>query len=407
MTRQKTDRTLYILYCALWVLFSAVFIFEVPLLVFWAPTVLFGVWCGYSIYKKTPLRIPVGGVVLLVFCIAYVAFTYDPSKSIYYQSYTLLHCVFLFVIGYHFFVGDDPVEQRTKTLKQYLLIVALLYLLYIAVTYIYDRYYPLNVPEDRKYWSIWYPGTVTKAATGFCASMSFAAAWGSFMLFFAKKNLWKIFGAALVLICFVFNVVTGTRLMVLLIPVLLAGDAFLWLAFYKKKTRLAFLILGVFLLLCAGALLGYYFFKDALKQRFADSVIYRFVNLGLRSTRWKYMLNVLRNFSLTYLGGGVNTAAVGVPHNFWLYVYDFGGIVPFALYLVFTVVLIIAFIRMMKNRFLPRDLKFFLATLMVPIFAEFMLEDLFLGLPSFLHVSHFIFGVICGAAVYKPKQIPE
>ena len=398
LTAEKNGNLIDRIYIALWVVLSAAFVLETPGIVFWAPTLLFGVWGAYAIIKKIPLHVPVGAVLLLLFCAVYVGFTYDPSQSVYYQSYILLQSAFLFSMGSHFFAGNADRETQEKKLCDYILLLCIIYIIYTIVTYVFYLRDPLNVPADRKYWSIWYPGEVEKTATGFGASLLLGAAWGAYAVFF-EKPLWKrILGGGITAFCFGFNVLTGTRLPVLFTPVLVAAAFFLWLVFRKRKLRAGLVILGVCLLLGISVLIIYTVFKDQLRERFSGTVFSRFFELGLRSTRWKYLKNVLQDFSFAYLGGGVHSKTVGVPHNFWLYIYDFGGIVPFAVYFMFTVITAVSYIHFLIAKNVSFEIKCFLSLLLGVVFVEFMIEDLLYALPSFVLIAHFLFGVIDGLA---------
>jgi len=234
--------------------------------------------------------------------------------------------------------------------------------------------------------------------------MFFAVAIGSYSVFFSRELYKRIIGAALVIICFVFNIITQTRLLVFFTPVLIAAEFVVWLIVRKKRTRAALVIVVISVVFAAAVLAVYFIFEDSIRDRFSDSSFSRFFEMGLRSTRWRYALNVINDFSLTYLGGGYHSYYVGVPHNFWLYVYDYGGIVPFAIYAVFTVMTIISYVRFIRNKNIDTELKIFLTIMTVPVFIEFMVEDLLYGLPSFVLTAHFILGVFCGLSSYKPEN---
>ncbi|MCH5198297.1 MAG: hypothetical protein J1E34_05265 [Oscillospiraceae bacterium] len=407
MIELKNNKIIYWTYAALWVLLSGVFIFEIPKIVFWSPTVLFSVFLVYYSVNKKPLKMPAPAALLLVFGIFFVLFTYTPTQTLYYQSYIFLHMLFMYIMGYNFFPNDEPKNKRFDVLKKYIFIVSLLFIAYVALTYINFLRDPAAAPGERKDWSVWYPGLVKKTATGFCASMFFAVAWGSYSIFFSKEKYKKIIGAVLVIICFVFNIITETRLLVFFAPFLLAAEFIAWMMIRKKKIRLGIILIGGVFLAAVGSLLCYFLFKDVLQEKFSDSVFSRFIELGLRSTRWKYAMNVIKDFSITYLGGGVHSFEVGVPHNFWLYIYDFGGIIPFAAYSAFSVMTVVSYIRFLRNKEICADLKIFLTTVFVAVLVELMLEDLLYGLPSFVLIAHFIFGVISGFDIYRPNKISK
>lgn len=409
MTDAKLDKNIKTVYALLWIVLTASFVFEVPKIVFWTPTVLFALFVLYRLYYKEPLNLTVSTLVLFIFCIVYVYFNYNPEHSIYYQSYTHIQAALFFVIGYNFFNSKEPLEKRFQMLEKYILIVAVMYMIYVSVTYgNYLRHMDTAPEKSRHYWSIWYPNQVIKAATGFSTSMLFAVSWGAYSVFFSNKWYKKLIGAAFILYCVGFNIITGTRLLVYLTPVILVAEFFVWIVFSKKKYKLGIGITAATVLVLTVAVIIIALNKDVLTQRFGDTVFGRFFKMGLDSnSRWSYLKNVISDFSFTYMGGGVHSKTFGTPHNFWFYVYDYGGIVSFAVYCVFTLMMVVNFIRFLFNKNVPTNVKFFISTIFGTIFVEFMIEDLILPLPSYIILVNFIFGIISGLSVYKTKEQPQ
>ena len=399
-----------IVFSVIAILLTGIMIFEVPKLVFWSPMLLFLLFIVYRLYHRESFMLSVSAAILFIFMVAYVYFTYNPNSSIYYQTYIFLHNMFFFIIGCNFFLTDKPLETLEKQYRILFLCISLLYICYVFITFFNALKNPSAELENRNYWSIWYPGRVKKTATGFSASMLFAVAWGANTLFYSKKGLLKIIGAALIVICFAFNLYTQTRLLVYLTPVILFLQFFTWLVFYKKKFKIGIAILIGFAAAIVLTLIIYAIFKDELKARFENTVLSRFFELGLRSARWRYMKNVLQNFSWTYLGGGYSSATYGTPHNMWLYIYDRGGIIPFLIYCVFTLIALVYYILFLFNKKVSLSVKVIVSTFLFCVFVEFMLEDLLYGLPSFVVISHFVLGSFFGLAYYgkgKSKKITE
>lgn len=403
MNRITDNKAVKIAYALLWVLASGVVIFEVPQFVFWSPVILFAAFIVFRLLNKDRLLMPVGGVLLLAFSFVFVFYTYTSESTLYYQIFIMLHTAFYFVMGYHFFISPASLEERFELLRKFVFAVSVLYILYVLTTYGYYLLHRDTAPGDREYWSVWYPGYVEKTATGFSPSMLFSVSWGAYALFFLRKPAYKILGGGLILFCTAFNIMTRTRLLVFLVPVVLFAVFFAWCVFYKKKVRTGIIVLSAVLIAGIAALLVYHFGRDLLLEKLGDTVFARYLELGFRSTRWDYLWNIVKNFSFTYTGGRYYSSTYGVPHNLWFYVYDYGGIVPFTVYCVFTVIAVVQFIRFLRNRRLPITLKTFACAVLLPILVEFMMEDLLYALPSYVILSHFFIGAFSGVSGYTPK----
>ena len=393
-------------YTAAFLLLTALFVFEVPGIVFWAPMLLFGVWIIKCVYCRESLSFPVIAAVLSVFTVVFIIFKYDPEETLFHQSYIHIQAVMLFLIGYHFFRTGETAEARREALERYFLAVSVMYIVYAVITFVHHFYFTPADLEDRFYYSIWYD-FITKPATVISLSLVIPLAYGVYALFFSgwKK---KLTGAAFIAFTLGVNLATGTRTLVYLTPVLLIAECFVWLAFKKKKYKLAVALTVLMVLAAAGGVLAVTVFRDALLERFGNTPLSRFLTMGFSSKlRWLYTKNVLDDFSLTYLGGGIHSKTFGTPHNIWLYIYDYGGIVSFLIYCVFTVLLLIRFVRFLLNKALSVELRFLIATLFGTIMVEYMLEPFMKPLPSFYMLTLFVFGVFCGLAGEKKKSAKQ
>ena len=407
--KTKNDRILAHIYAGSWVLLSAVAIFEIPVLYMWAPTLLFLFFVIYRSVKRQPLDFPVfSGIALIVFSVTFVWSIYSPDYSLIYQAFPHFHAVFFLLMGYNFFRSEEPLQARFKKLENYILVIAILYMIYVSLNYgDYLLHQDIAPTRERHYWSLWYPGDEErlKASTAFSTSLLFAVVWGSFNLFFSEKWYKKVLSVVLIGYAVAFNISTGTRLLVYLTPVILVAEFFVWIVFHKKKYAVGVgITVGVVLLIGVG-IVYLIVNKQKLVERFGGSVFDRFLTMGFGSPlRWKYLKNVWENFSSSYTGGGVNSHNVGTPHNMWFYLYDHGGIQSFILFDIFTVITAVNFIRFLKNKYVPTNVKFFIATLFGTVFVEFMLEDLINPLPFYYGLSMFTIGLFGGLAGYRPKE---
>ena len=410
LTEKRLRKNLDLVYYILWVVLMGCSIFEVPSIILWAPIILFAVFLVYRLTTGQPFELPlVGTLSLLAFVVVYVLAYTNPDYSMFSWSYMHFHAVLMFLMGYNFSRSDESLQEKFKKLESLFLIVALMYMVYVTITYGNYLLHPENAPAlERHYWSVWYPGVVIKASTGFSASLLFAVVWGAFTLFFSEKWYKKCFAVLLIAYALAFNIATGTRLLVYLTPVILVAEFFVWIIFQKKKYAVG---IGVTVALVAllGAAVAYAVVnKDRLTTQFNGSIINRFFTMGFGSPlRWSYLKHVWENFSVTYEGGGVNSLTFGTPHNMWFYIYDWGGFKSFVLFCVFTLVTAVYFIRFLANRHVPTNVKFFIATLFGTVFVEFMVEDLILPLPSYYMLSFFTIGLFAGLSAYRPEGVEK
>ena len=394
---------IYYFYAFACLISTGLFVFEVPKIVFWAPYILFIVFFAYNRYKKETFRIPASAVVLAVFAVVYVIFSYYPKQSFHYQAYIHIQAVLMYLIGYNYFQPKAPMREKLAALDRYLLAISVMYVIYIAVTFIHYYWFTPADLEERFYYSIWY-NYVKKPATVISMSLVIPLTYGTYSLFFSPWYK-KLIGVLFIAITAGVNLFTATRTLVYLIPVLLIAEFFVWIIFVKKKVKLGLTVSSVLGAVLLTMLIVYYLNKDTFLKLFEGTVLARFMEYGMSTNgRWSYSKNVLEHFSFTYLGSGAYSASLGTPHNIWLYIYDYGGIVSFLVYCVFTGMLIVNFIRFLCNKKVLIEIKILISTVFSVIFIEYMLEPFILPLPSFYILTLFIFGLFSGLSKFQPKE---
>lgn len=391
----KKDRALFNIYAVMSLLFTALFIFEVPRIVFWAPVVLFVLYVAYNRVNREPFRFSVSAIVLCIFTVVFIIFNYDISQSFYYQTYIHIQAVFMFLMGYNFFGRERDFSCKMKQLDACFMAVSWFYIIYIAVTFVHYYFFTAADLEERFYYSIWY-SFIKKPATVISMSLVIPFTYGVYSVFFSGRCK-KLIGLLFIAITLGVNIFTETRTLVYLSPVVILAVFFVWIVLVRKRVKF-----GVAVCAVCGAVLFilavvYKVFKPQLAQLFRDTVFERFFTYGIHSVdRWRFTKYVLDHFSLTYFGSGYNSAECGTPHNIWLYIYDYGGIVSFAVYCVFTVMLFVSYIRFLRNRSLGIEIKTLLSTVFAIMLVEYCLEPFILPLPSFYILTLFVFGLISG-----------
>ena len=381
--------------------FSAVW--EVPFAVFVGPVFLFGAFAIYRNYTGTRFFVDRTFIAFAVFTVAYCISVLNPNKGIYYQIYVYLQALIMFFVGCNALTDCSPEEKRKK-LEIFFFIVSIMYVAYAVLTL--TNYY-LNTAhdlEERFYYSFWYGALVKKPATVIVMSLVFPMTFGLYSLFFMKwpfKICGFLFDAATLVYCFF----SGSRTMLFFFPILFVGTVIAYFVFVKKKIKAALIISSSVIVLCAAVLIVLKVFKEPIYERFHQYGFYRIIDEGFTSSlRNQYALNVLKDFSIFYMGGGKHSAELGTPHNIWLYLYDHGGFIPFFFYCIFTVLMIIDGVKMLFSKKVEMQFKFLVYIMFAVIFLEYFLEPFILPLPSFYILGLFLMGIITSEARREPKK---
>ena len=400
---KNKEKTLQIFYYMFSILSLFTAVCEIPFAVFIGPVFMFAAFVLYSHYFGREVSIDTVTVWFFVFTVAYSVSVLNPARGIYYQIYVYLQAFLMFVMGCNAFSECKPSEKRKK-LEVFFFVVSVMYFIYVSVTLVY---YYTNTAHDlveRFYYSFWYGQEVVKPATVIVMMLVFPMTFGLYSIFFMKlpyKICGIIFDVGTIAFCFW----SGSRTMLFFFPILVAGTAFAYFIFVKKKIKPAIVFASSVAVLCAAVIVLAKVFKEQLYERFHDYGFYRIIDQGfVSSLRNQYALNVLKDFSVFYMGGGKHSAELGTPHNIWLYLYDHGGFIPFFFYCIFTVLMVINGVKMLLSKKVELRMKFFVYIMFAVILLEYFLEPFILPLPSFYIMGLFLMGVITSEARREPKK---
>ena len=394
---KKKDKILEVYYYVCCLLFLFTMVWEIPHAVFWGPTFAFGAFCIYRFYTRNTMIFENAAGFLLVFCVSYCASVYNTKQSLVYQTYIFAHAFFMYYIGVNAFPEKNK-ETKRKLLEAFFFIVSLMYVIYMIATLLNFHFnHAHDLEAHRMFYSLWYGKYTIKPCTVILMSLVIPLTYGLYAVLF-QPIVYKIFGIGFIGLTMWFSVWSGARTLVFAFPFLLVGTIFAYLWFVKKNHKAALITAGSIVGICAVAVVLILVFKDNLTERFGDTIFIRILNMGLDSPRWQANWEVIKDFSLTYMGGGEHSAKYGTPHNIWLYIYDHGGIIPFVFFCIFTIIIIKNCILMLFSKKVETRLKFLIFIMFSMIVLEYNLEPFIYPLPSFFCISMFIMGVITSEA---------
>lgn len=402
MVKNK-DRILETAYYACCLFFTFTAVCEIPFAVFWGPVFMLAAFIVYKLYTGSKLYYDTSFIWFAIFTVLYSIFVLDISDDIYYQIYVYLQALIMFFIGCNAFDDKAPDEKR-RLLEKYFIVISVMYVLYTALT-LYN--YFANTPHDlevRFYYSFWYGELVVKPATVVVMMLVIPMTVGLYSIFFMKAP-YKILGALFDIAALAFSFWSGSRTILFFFPFLLLGTIITYFVFVKKNRKAAVIFSLSIAVLCAAAVICAVVFKDKIYDKFHEYGFYRIFYEGfVSSQRNQYALNVLKDFSIFYMGGGKHSAELGTPHNIWLYLYDHGGFIPFFAYCGFTVVMVKNGIKMLFSKKVETQMKFFVFIIFAVILLEYFLEPFILPLPSFYIIGLFLMGVMTAEARREPRK---
>jgi O-antigen ligase len=163
----------------------------------------------------------------------------------------------------------------------------------------------------------------------------------------------------------------------------------------ERTTRKVKLILGIAILLIA-VFLAWTFdifgFQTIINKTSIMQRVYTLQGSGYTDPRMERQLYIINHFFDNTTGGGYFSNVIGEPHNVWLDVYDYAGIVPFILFLMLTFKIVRSCWLLYASKENKEDMHF-LFMMIIGLLAAFTYEPVMRSVESITILFFFISGV--------------
>lgn len=174
-----------------------------------------------------------------------------------------------------------------------------------------------------------------------------------------------------------FSLVTGSRIIVLIFGIVLFINIILYCYFnwqderkrgYIKKGLIGIIVLSV--LLTAAYMLNLGGIFDPIKKS------YMWTRNGgiLHNIRFQAQLTILKQLFVHPFGGRKIEAELYYAHNVWLDMANSGGVLPFILILIYTILSVMGLFKLLQNPDISQEIKYLLVSVYISLFLYFMVE---------------------------------
>lgn len=308
--------------------------------------------------------------------------------------FSLFFFIFGFKLGFYSVMGfclpmayyiGGRLNKSKDNIKRLIYIIALGMGVHVILNMAYDfTIYGTEIFRHTSHYDIWLQDEAMPTAV----ATNYMVFTGCIYYLILKENNKPAKCALLVvyLVMLIYNVAIGRRTPVLMLGITLAvGVIFDFFVFggNKKILKKFLLILGIVIL---SVLVIWNFDLFGIKTRiYWMPFLVKFREYGLDTGRFDIMIEGIKMMP-QYLWGGQNISGVMEIqiHDLWLDIYDYAGIVPFVLMIVFTVYEIMSFVKLLFNKKISSDFKVLLIGVYSAGLVQAMLEPLMTGASIFL-----------------------
>lgn len=327
-------------------------------------------------------------IVLCLFSLSFFAFSYKLG----------FYSVMGFTLPMAYYIGSNMYKPDEKKVKYVIYIIAFGMASYLIINMFYEfNKFGLNglfhkiVRSD-----FWLNGEM--AATAIAINSIIPLSVITYIVFKEKNSAIKIIGIICEIAIVIYCAALGRRTPLALLFIVFFVSFALELFGFKNKNiyksilkTVAALIL-IFIILCLLYVFNIFGFKDLMS---GDSILMVLLVKGLRADRF-----IIVSWGAKYLpkylwGGQIISGIIGYQfHDLLLDIYDYAGIVPFTLMLMYCISCILVAIKVLVSKTIDSNYKLLLICVMLSIGLMMAMEPIMTGCSMFLICSILIFSSI-------------
>lgn len=349
--------------------------------------VIFCPLINYIAWKKNKILVSKNLIILICFSVTYylisMLYEIDVSK-------TSIACILSFYIGM-MLIETSKIPE--KTIIKYTYSIAIGFFIHAMANYI------INIgTQDRNTIDIW--TNVKRSATLQATMLTMVMGSSFYSLFIVKKKLHKFIMLSCIILSLLYNLILGTRTLIIVSIVSFIFSCMIFIVFYIKKGAVILKNAKILLSTIVIILLIYNSNFMGIKEEIKDTKLLRRINKPYSTqeadiNRMKTIFVSFNNIFNYPIGG--NTKKVGnlkYAHNMWLDVAKQSGIIPFTLLLLFSIINLWKCIKILRSREFSVETKVFLVGIYSAVLLNMSVEPIIQGEPLFFIMFCNIAGMV-------------
>lgn len=308
--------------------------------------------------------------------------------------FSLFFFIFGFKLGFYSVMGfclpmayyiGGRLNKSADNIKKLIYLIALGMGTHVLLNMAYDfTIYGTDLLNHRSHYDIWLQDETMLTAV----AINYMVLTGSvYYLIFKERNMVVKFLLLFVyMIMMIYNIGVGRRTPVLLIGIIFILSIIFDYFIFGSNKRILKKTLIIFIMVVILTVIMWFSNLFGFRNMLANTqFISKFREYGLDTGRFDIMINGMKMMP-HYLWGGQNiSGAMDIQiHDLWLDIYDYAGIIPFVLMIVFTVYEIASFVKLLINKKISSDFKILLIGVYAACLIQAMLEPLMTGASIFL-----------------------
>ena len=322
-------------------------------------------------------------VVLCLFALSFFVFSYKLG----------FYSVMGFTLPMAYYIGSNLKKDNRNNLKYVIYIFALGMSSYLLINFLFEmKNYPfVTLFSKVRRLDIWTGQLVRPTIMSVNAYLLISVLY--YIQRYEKNVFIKVVSLMLFINVVIYNIAMARRTIILMIGLSFILCIVLEIFFTEniklnRKTVLCFTCAVIFLFVVALIII----FSDlfGLWTKISSTSLYnKIVSYGISSERMNYFIKGVKLAPFHLWGGQEISSIIGIQiHDLWTDIYDYAGIIPWLMILIYSVYCIKVMIKSIRSDKYTKSFKMMLINLFVVIILSFMME------PSFTSTSIYVIVIV-------------
>lgn len=331
-------------------------------------------------------------IVLCLFGISFFIFSYKLG----------FYAVMGFTLPMAYYIGSNMNRSNKNNLKYVIYLLAFSMSTYLLINFAFElTQYPLqNLFAKVRRYDIWTRQLIRPTLLSVHGYILIGTMY--YLLRFEKNRLIKVIGTILFINLLIYNVAMARRTIILFIILSLLLCLFLDIFFtgnirLNNKTIFKFLIILIVVIIIICSLC--YFNVFGIWDIVTSTGLYdKLVSYGFKSERINYLIEGIKLVPYHLWGGQEISSIIGIQiHDLWSDIYDYAGLIPWALIVVYSLYCLKVIVNTIKLQDLSKNMKLLLINIFLIIAVSMMME------PAFTSTSVYVITAVILVACIECK----
>ena len=336
-------------------------------------------------------------IILCLFGITFLCFSY---RTGFYSTMGLC-------LPMAYYIGSNVKNHDEESIKNVVYLLTFGMALHLVFNFIFEAFIDgINLFNSVNHYDVWIKDYIP--TTALATNLIFILSLIYYIAFREKNKTIKTIGLVLFSIVIFYNLALGRRTPLLMLGLCVTVSFVIDKTILNNKRINTSKILKIFgvCLLAIIIVVSIYEFNIFNCKEFINNlgIVKKFVQYGFDTGRLDIFFGALKLMPTHLWGNQEIHNILGIQvHDLWMDTFDYAGIIPFVLLIIHSIIFVLVFINLLKNRNISKDFKMFVVVLFFAVTIQLFLEPIMSGSSLFIIIVVLVEAILENKLIYESK----